>query len=229
MRKRLDDIILVLVIIVFIGLIVLATLKSFKHTKPAKSVNNVSQSSVVEETSEEESVADIEPSEHSVIVVEEDVPIKNEKGVNNIEEERYDYYKEAVICAKVLYNEARIVENATEKANVVWTILNQADLLNKTIEEVATAPYHFAWDENAGTSYKGEDYIAFCQKIILHWAYGDDNGIFRTLPEGYIFFRGSGKTNHFTNDYEIFKSWKKDKTYKGEYDYYLGYLDENIL
>lgn len=145
--------------------------------------------------------------------------------------QRYEYYEESVMLAKLIYREARGIKSITEQANIVWTVLNRVDSKLRyypdTIKEVITQKNQFAWVSKTPTvDDYGRDLVELAQQIVLFWAYGDDNGIFRTLPADYYYYRGDGRHNHFANDYNLFRSWSKDKTFSGEYDYSLGYLEK---
>lgn len=146
---------------------------------------------------------------------------------------RYEYEKEAVMLAKLLYREARGIKSVTEQANVAWVVLNRVDstlaYYPDTIEEVIIQKNQFAWVENSPTvDDYGRDLVDLAQRIILFWAYGDDNGIIRTLPQNYFYFYGDGTHNHFTHDYDLFLHWCKTKNFMGEWDYSYGYLKEDV-
>ena len=162
------------------------------------------------------------------------IPTVSDKTVNveEIKPTRYDYREEAVMLAKLIYREARGIKSITEQANVAWTVINRVEssltYYPDSIKEVITQPGQFAWNENTPTvDDYGRDLVELAQRILLHWAYGDDNGIHRTLPQGYYYFYGDGVHNHFTNDYDLFLKWCKTKNFAGEWDYSYGYLMED--
>jgi len=223
---------------------------SLKYTRPAKVsdetkvivLETIPATAVILETPEAEVATTEIITEEPTVVIESDTEFEmattfeaapSEKTPEEVSTEisRYTFEDESIMLAKLLYKEAGIVESQTEQANVIWTVLNRVDstiaYFPDTIQEVITKPNQFAWNPDAPTiDYFGRDLIEFCHRILMFWAYGEDNGIFRTLPEDYYWFKGDGKHNHFTNSYIQFKMWSRTD-FEGAYDYSLGYLEED--
>ena len=120
------------------------------------------------------------------------------------------YTEETVImCAKVMWAEARGIQSKAEQAAVVWCILNRYDagIYGDTIEAVITAPYQFAYSaENPATAELKE----LAEDVLQRWwaeKTGETN-VGRTLPAGYFFFEGDGAHNHYRTTYEkTGKTW----------------------
>jgi len=114
---------------------------------------------------------------------------------------------DAVMIAKVLYNEARGIPSDTEKACIVWVILNRVDAgYADTISGVVTAKYQFAyraktpvWDELLSLSYD----------VLGRWA-NEKQGqtdVGRVLPKDYLWYTGNGLHNLFRNSYSGRSRW----------------------
>lgn len=113
------------------------------------------------------------------------------------------YYEESdiVMLAKLMYQECGGVPSDTEKACVVWTVLNRVDESGETISEVITAPNQFAYYENMPI----EDALYMLAEDVLTRWNNEKNGVEnvgRVLPCDYLWFSGDGKHNHFRNAYK---------------------------
>lgn len=227
--KRTSRIWNIAIVICLAIIVVIIIVKCLAHESPVEAEST-------EVTTTEEVSYTVCTSEPTVSMTEEVTTVEDTttEDVTTTESvpERYEYEAESVMLAKLVFKEARGLKSVTEQANVIWTVLNRVDRTGskdpEKIVEVVTKPHQFAWNPDAPTvDDYGRDLVVLANRILLHWAYGDDNSIFRTLPSGYYYFYGDGKHNHFTNDYELFKTWAKTKVFDGEYDYYLGYLPED--
>ena len=102
------------------------------------------------------------------------------------------------MLAKLIWGEARGVNNKAEQAAVAWCVLNRVDAgFGPDIKSVITAPSQF-------TGYKSsnpvtEELYDLAYDVLLRWELEkmgiDDVG--RTLPAGYFYFSGSGGRNYF--------------------------------
>lgn len=115
---------------------------------------------------------------------------------------------EAEMIAKVLYREARGVEDKAQIAAVGWCILNRVDSPNhpNTIVEVITEPEQFAWEYETPIE---PELLRLSKDILMRW-YLEKQGykkIGRTLPKDYCFFVGDGEYNYFRNSFETEKVW----------------------
>ncbi len=131
---------------------------------------------------------------------------------------RYWSESDAVMLAKLIYTEARGVESRMEKAAVVWTVLNRVDDGGSTVRQVVTAPYQFAYSEDAPTSYCGEDFLALARDVLGRWSMEKDGATDtgRVLPAGYLWFSGDGVHNYFRNSYTVGTRW--DWSLENPYD-----------
>lgn len=113
------------------------------------------------------------------------------------------YYKESdiVMLAKLMYQECGGVPSDTEKACVVWTVLNRVDEYGETIYEVVTAKNQFAYYEDRPI----DDVLYQLAKDVLTRWNNEKNGevdVGRVLPPDYLWFSGDGEHNHFRNAYK---------------------------
>lgn len=114
---------------------------------------------------------------------------------------------DAIVVAKVLWEECRGVKSVTQQACVAWTIVNRVDAGDsKSIYAAATKPNQFAWNSSAPVT---EELYDLAEDVLIRWSkeksgYTD---VGRVLPDDYLWFRGDGEVNYFRNrysgDYEI--------------------------
>lgn len=116
--------------------------------------------------------------------------------------------EELTILAKVVYREARGIEDKAHQAAVIWCILNRVDagLGGDTITEVATYPNAFAWVPDTPVE---QEFLMLAADVCERWnlekAGQDDVG--RVLPKEYLYFTGDGKLNHFTTEWKGTETW----------------------
>lgn len=113
------------------------------------------------------------------------------------------YYKESdiVMLAKLMYQECGGVPSDTEKACVVWTVLNRVDEYGETIYEVVTAKNQFAYYEDRPID---DVLYQLAEDVLTRWN-NEKNGevdVGRVLPPDYLWFSGDGEHNHFRNAYK---------------------------
>lgn len=110
--------------------------------------------------------------------------------------------EEIDILVKVVYREAGSVEGYSQKAAVVWCILNRVDsgMWGGTVKEVATQPYQFAWDPNTPIVPEIKEIV---EDVISRWEKekAGEEGVGRVLPQGYYYFMGDGIRNYYTKEY----------------------------
>lgn len=119
---------------------------------------------------------------------------------------RYYTAQDAEMLAKLLYHEARGVESDTEKACVVWTVLNRVDAGQGTIAQVVTAEGQFAWYEDAPID---QDLYDLALDVLSCWVReknGEEN-IGRVLPSSYLFFFGEDGHNWFYEEFGEYYLW----------------------
>lgn len=140
-----------------------------------------------------------------VEIVEETTPIK---PIQPIYVEDYATQEEIEMIAKVLYREARGVEDKDQIAAVAWCILNRVDHPNhpNTIKEVIIQPEQFAWVEDTPIE---EWLLELANDVVYRWCLEKEGqeDVGRTLPKGYCFFIGDGKYNHFRQNFNSKQIW----------------------
>ena len=134
--------------------------------------------------------------------------IEETEDASNFEEEiqielvSYFTSEEIIMVAQTLWAECRGITNTTEKACVVWTIVNRVDAGDSdTISGVLRKPHQFAW--RSDLSYTDELYD-LAEDVLMRWNL-EKNGysdVGRVLPKDYLWFRGDGNHNYFRNQYE---------------------------
>ena len=113
------------------------------------------------------------------------------------------YYDESdiVMLAKLMYQECGGVPSDTEKACVVWTVLNRVDEYGGTIYEVVTANNQFAYYNDRPVD---DALYQLAKDVLTRWN-NEKNGevnVGRVLPPDYLWFSGDGEHNHFRNAYK---------------------------
>ena len=130
---------------------------------------------------------------------------------NNFTNEEIDY------IAKTVWGEARGLSK-THQAGVVWTILNRFDdgRFGKGIIGVVTAPSQFA-GYRSGNPVDPEirDLVVDVLDRYSQEKAGIEN-VGRVLPKEYLYFRGNGKTNLFSEKLNSNNTW--DWSLESPYD-----------
>ena len=121
---------------------------------------------------------------------------------NNFTDKEIDY------IAKTVWGEARGLSK-TQQAGVVWTILNRFDdgRFGKEIIRVITAPSQFAGYKS---SHPVDPEIRNLVIDVLDRYAQEKAGIEnvgRVLPKDYLYFRGNGKTNLFSEKLNSNNTW----------------------
>jgi len=137
-------------------------------------------------------------------------PIVIEMIPCSIENTTISYFTDtdAVMVAKVLYNECRGIQSETEKACIVWCILNRVDAGYGTIKEVVTAKHQFAYTYNTPV---WDNLLDLSYDVLERWN-NEKNGqadIGRVLPSDYFWYSGNkaGTHNYFYNVYNGRVRW----------------------
>lgn len=109
--------------------------------------------------------------------------------------------------AKVLYLECRGAPSETQRACVVWCILNRVDDRESTIYQVITAKHQFAYRENTPLR---EDLVLLAEDVLERWAREKQGevDVGRVLPKDYEYFVDDYKggnifRNKYSGDYTI--------------------------
>lgn len=144
-----------------------------------------------------------------------------EPGARQEETERdMDVWAEAAACiAKTVYGEAMVC-GTTERAAVVWCILNRADDAQDTTPEgvirVVTKPHQFHGYTEGNPLLPELEELAL--DVIGRWLDEKDGKaeVGRVLPREYLFFSGDGKRNHFRTEWRGGRTW--DWSLKSPYE-----------
>ena len=134
--------------------------------------------------------------------------IEEDASIETLYVEDFVSQEEIEMIAKVLYREARGVEDKDQIAAVAWCILNRVDHPNhpNTIKKVITQPEQFAWVEDTPV----EDWLLELANDVVYRWYLEKEGqedVGRTLPKGYCFFIGDGKYNYFRQNFNSKQIW----------------------
>jgi len=103
------------------------------------------------------------------------------------------------ILAKLIWGEARGIPSTTEKAAVVWCVLNRVDASSypDTVRAVVTQKHQFAgYSPDFPAT---EEFKAIAYDVLLRWhseKEGTENSG-RVLPKEYLYFTGDGYHNYF--------------------------------
>lgn len=127
--------------------------------------------------------------------------------INDPPHESFYNKDEAIMLAKIMYNESRGIKSDTEKASLAWVVLNRLDAgYGSTIKEVATAPYQFAYSPNTPI---WDNLLDLSTDVLSRWE-REKNGetnVGRVLPKDYFWYHGDGKHNYFRNSYRGGSYW----------------------
>lgn len=138
------------------------------------------------------------------------------QGIAYISQEPLYGDEEITALAKLIYGEARGIESDTEKAAIVWTVLNRYDAgYGDSIMDVLTAPNQFYYRESFPMR---EDLVELAADVLSRWE-RERNGetdVGRVLPSDYLWYRGDGVHNHFRDAYKGGNVW--DWSLKSPYE-----------
>lgn len=126
--------------------------------------------------------------------------------------------EDLIILAKIIYREARGMKITAHKAAVVWCVLNRVDAgYGKTIKEVATQKYQFAWNPNTPVR---EEFYELARDVVIRWLLEKRTiyDVGRVLPRNYLFFAQNGKLNRFRTGYRTkdYWDWSLKSPYSGD-------------
>ncbi|MHB1315729.1 MAG: hypothetical protein ACYCX2_09640 [Christensenellales bacterium] len=116
-----------------------------------------------------------------------------------------DYDRTVIVLAKVLYGEARGVKSITNKASVVWCVLNRVDNTQEfkrdtTPIKAATRRHQFAYRSRYPAT---PENIAIVKDVLARWELEKQGveDVGRVLPKEFTFFCGKGNYNLFRDQY----------------------------
>lgn len=116
--------------------------------------------------------------------------------------------RDIVLCAKLVWGEARGVKSKAEKAAVIWCVLNRLDAgYASTIEKVITARGQFTGYRKSNPV--TEELYELAKDVLTRY-YLEKEGVRnagRTLPSDYLWFTGYKGRNRFRNGYRSTNYW----------------------
>lgn len=107
------------------------------------------------------------------------------------------------MLAKLIWGEARGIPSTTEKAAVVWCVLNRVDSPKypDTVAEVVTQRHQFVGYKASNPT--TEEFMEIARDVLVRW-HSEKNGtseVGRVLPKDYLYFTGDGARNYFTAEW----------------------------
>lgn len=107
------------------------------------------------------------------------------------------------MLAKLIWGEARGIPSTTEKAAVVWCVLNRVDSPKyaDTVAEVVTQSHQFVGYKASNPT--TEEFMEIARDVLIRW-HAEKNGtsdVGRVLPKDYLYFTGDGARNYFTTEW----------------------------
>lgn len=199
-RRRLQLLLFILGIAVTVLII---TIAARSHTEPEQGEKNHESASVsAAETTNSEPIH--EPTTQQKQPTVDSSAAENDAGGEpDTEPEWKPDEAEVAYIAKTIFGEASVVRSAEQRAAVGWCILNRVDAsgFGDTVEEVVTAPSQFH-GYNADSE-PPESYYELARDILTryHREQQGEADVGRTLPQGYCYFCGDGRENHFTTEW----------------------------
>ena len=113
-----------------------------------------------------------------------------------------NYYTDAdaQMIARVIWGEARGIRSQTERACIVWTILNRVDHYGWSIKKTITTRGQFYYSSRFPVT---QENLWLARDVLKRWN-NERNGaknVGRVLPRGYMWYAGNGRHNVFRNRY----------------------------
>jgi len=120
-----------------------------------------------------------------------------------------DYNQTIVVLAKLLKGEAGGVKSDTNKACVIWCVLNRVDVKMRgdTVIECAVSVHQFSYRKRNQVK---ESFVKIAKDVLDRWLLEKtgETDVGRVLPKNYCYFYGNGRYNVFRNQYKIHGSKK---------------------
>lgn len=119
----------------------------------------------------------------------------------------YYNHNTATALAKLVWAEGRGVKSDTEKAAIMWCVINRVEAGYGTLWQVITAPNQFAYRESAPVD---PALYELAKDVLIRWDMercGHEN-VGRVLPKDYLWFTGSNGHNWFRDAYKNGNVWR---------------------
>lgn len=104
-----------------------------------------------------------------------------------------EYYtaEDVELIASIVYGEVSDVGTTTEKAAIVWTILNRVDAWDQTIKEVTMMPNQFWRGGMENTNELSVEARRVTVDVLQRWVreHNGETDVGRVLPPEYLYFR----------------------------------------
>lgn len=167
----------------------------------------------------------IEENQKIVLVYYSDkikVKVLNETK-NKIDNQLKELQDEANMLAKLIYREARGIKSDSQKAAVVWCVLNRFDNGNygDSIKTVITKKHQFAWVPNTPVE---DEFLELSNDVLIRWLLEKEgfSNVGRVLPNDYLFFAGRNGLNYFRKNYHSRTYWDWSLQSPYEDDNFVG-------
>ena len=144
--------------------------------------------------------------------------IYEDVSAKETQEEYIGYTEEDVlVLAKLLYGEAGSISSDTEKAAVIWCVLNRVDSESfpDDIKSVVTQKSQFVGYSTSNPV--KEDLVKIVKDVLGRWqSEKNGTGFGRVLPEDYLYFIGDGTHNNFSKEWKSrsYYDWSLDSPYE---------------
>ena len=107
---------------------------------------------------------------------------------------------DAQMIARVIWGEARGIKSQTERACIVWTILNRVDHYGWPIKKTVTMRGQFYYSTRFPVT---QENLWLARDVLKRWSNekAGAKNVGRVLPRGYMWYTGNGRHNVFRNRY----------------------------
>lgn len=120
--------------------------------------------------------------------------------------------EEVEALARLIYGEAGDIDSDMERAAVAWCALNRVDAAGfpNTLLEVIEQPNQFSgYSEGNPVTDRNRRIAADVLERYQREKDGETD-VGRVLPKTYLFYRGSGEHNYFTEEFQGWAAWLYD-------------------
>lgn len=146
-------------------------------------------------------------------VLDEDIQVSVETISEEPETPEYiPSVDDVAILARLIYAEAGSIESKMEKAAVAWCALNRVESpgFPNTLKEVIEQEGQFiAYDKHLPVTGENRG-IATDVLVRYHRESQGEESVGRVLPKTYVYYRGNGIHNYFTEEFLGWEVWMFD-------------------